>query len=68
MNELGRRMRAVEADYQDYLERPLLESQLRDQEIKDAATNHSASFDRVAPLTINSVRFGRSMQLQVPKE
>ena len=68
VNELGRRMRAVEADYQDYLERPLLESQLRDQEIKDAATNHSASFDRVAPLTINSVRFGRSMQLQVPKE
>ncbi len=68
VNELARRMKAVEADCQDYLERPLLESQIRDQDAAAAATNVPVSPDRVAPLTINSVRFGRSMQLQVPRE
>lgn len=68
INELGRRMKAIEEDYQGFLERPVLEGQMREQDALAAPTNQSASVNRVAPLTINSVRFGRSLQLQVPKE
>lgn len=71
INELSRRMKAIESDYRDFLERPAQESQLRDLEAAAAAelTNPpSASVRSGAPLTINSARFGRVMQLQVPKD
>lgn len=74
LNELGRRMKAIESDYRDFMERPSQESQLRDLEAEAAAalgmTNQppAAIKPASAPLTINSAKFGRPFQLQVPKD
>lgn len=71
LNELGRRLKAVEDDYRDFLERPLLEAGVRDAEpVVDVDTpNIQSNKSRVAsPLMINSPRLGRTLQLQVPKD
>lgn len=71
LNELGRRMKAVEDDYRDFLERPLLETQLRDAEtaVEADPSNRPPAASRVTnPLMINSARLGRTLQLQMPKE
>ncbi len=74
LNELARRVKSVEDDYRDFLERPILESQLSEQDAEDAAgaaavTNVTAELvPRAAPLTINSGHFGRRLRLQVPKD
>jgi hypothetical protein len=73
LNELGRRVKAVEADYRDFMERPMQDSQLRDLEAGVAAeagvTNTPPALLRSpSPLTINSAKFGRQFQLQMPKD
>lgn len=71
LNELGRRLKAVEDDYRDFLERPLLEAEVRDAEpvVEGDPTNLQSKTSRVAsPLTINSARLGRTLQLQMPKD
>lgn len=72
LNELGRRLRAVEDDYRDFLERPPREADFRDAQAPVApeslnlpATN---AVRVTSPLTINSARLGRTLQLQVPKD
>jgi hypothetical protein len=73
LNELGRRVKAVEADYRDFMERPMQDSQLRDLEAQSAAEEGAtnpfpAAIRAPSPLTINSAKFGRQFQLQMPKD
>ena len=68
LNELSRRVKAVEDDYRDFLERPAQESQLPVAE-ESAVTNDAGKAEPgIAPLTINSAHFGRAFKLQVPKQ
>ena len=73
LNELGRRVKAVEADYRDFMERPMQESQLRELEAQAAGELGSTNLPAIpvrspSPLTINSAKFGRQFQLQMPKD
>lgn len=72
LNELGRRLKAVEDDYRDFLERPPLEADFRDVKAPVAPESlnlPAANAVRVtSPLMINSPRLGRTLQLQVPKD
>lgn len=72
LNELGRRLKAVEDDYRDFLERPPLEADFRDVKAPMAPESlnlPAANAVRVtSPLMINSPRLGRTLQLQVPKD
>ncbi len=71
LDELARRVKSVEDDYRDFLERPILESQLLEQDVEDAAAATNVITDlppQASPLTINSGHFGRRVRLQVPKD
>lgn len=73
LNELGRRVKAVEADYRDFMERPMQDSQLRDLEARAAGESGATNPPPMPvkspnPVTINSAKFGRQFQLQMPKE
>lgn len=67
--ELFQRVQIIETDYLDNLERPLTEGRSPDLDaIGRNASNAIPAAVRSAPLTINSARYGRSMQMRVPKE
>jgi hypothetical protein len=67
--ELLQRVQIIETDYLDNLERPLFDGRSSEAVIAGRAASNVPPTDvRPAPLTINSARYGRSMQMQVPKE
>lgn len=66
MADLAQRVKAIEADYLDYLERSINESAAP---VSNAAPHAPAAEAlRPAPLKINSPRYGRPLQLRVPQE
>ena len=66
--ELFQRVQIIEADYLDNLERSLTEGRSPDSDAMGRNASNAISAARSAPLTINSARYGRSMQMRVPKE
>lgn len=70
VSELVQRVKIIEMDYLDNIERPMRNEGLSP-EADGAARAITSAVPAVggdAPLTINSARFGRSMQMRVPKE
>jgi len=67
--ELVQRVQIIETDYFDNNNRLQVNSQNPDSnEVGRAISNAIPANGRSAPLTINSPRFGRPMQMRVPKE
>lgn len=64
--ELVQRVQIIEADYLDTLEHPVTENRRPDAD--EAVSNAAAVAARAAPVTINSTKLGRSMQMKMPKE
>ncbi|MEI6564651.1 MAG: hypothetical protein WCO42_10145 [bacterium] len=64
VTDLAKRVKSIEADYLDFLERRVIENQITEQDA--GATNTGSTAIRSGPMTINSARFGRAMQLRVP--
>ena len=59
--ELGQRVKTIEAEYLDFLERTPVDTEV-------SAVTNAPPVSRSNPLTINSSKYGRSVQLRVPKE
>lgn len=66
VEELAQRVKTIEADYLDFLERSINESERPGEKGLPAAP--AAAEARPAPLKINSPKFGRPLQLRVPNE
>lgn len=65
--ELFQRVQIIETDYLDNIDRPAVERPGADGVIRPASNTVPVT-GRATPLTINSARYGRPMQMQVPKE
>lgn len=68
VDELARRLKGIETDFQDYMERSISESIKVDVKTPVGASSNVVSAAGISPLTINSAKFGRSMQMRVPNE
>ncbi len=69
VSELVQRVKVIEMDYLNYMEHASIEGQVAEtNEAVLSMTNVAPAVGRAAPLTINSPRFGRPMQMRVPKE
>ncbi len=67
--DLVQRVKIIEMDYLDNMERGIADSRSANSNAADHAdSNLASSVGRSAPLTINSARYGRSVQMRVPKE
>ncbi len=68
--ELVQRVKIIEQDYLDNIERSLTESQISmmPEMVAVPATNLAPVVERSPSLMINSAKYGRTMQMRVPKE
>jgi len=66
--ELAQRIKIIETDYLDNIERRFSGSRAADVEQIERTVSNMVPVEKTAPLTINSAKFGRSMQMRVPKE
>ena len=69
VTELAQRVKTIETDYLDYLERSVNDAR-SSSGVKEgvAVTSNAVPGMQATPLIINSAKFGRTMQMQVPKE
>jgi hypothetical protein len=65
--ELIQRVQIIETDYLDNIDRPSL-ALPAPEAVGRPVSNAIPATGRTAPLTINSARYGRPLQMQVPKE
>jgi hypothetical protein len=68
--ELVQRVKIIEQDYLDNIERSVTESQISmmPELATGAVSNPAPVVERSPSLMINSAKFGRTMQMRVPKE